>query len=425
MYIKLGAYFSFWGDIMNKGAIETVSKSIKYLTEGKYLENSLNFMIQVLVVILLAAILYYLVNIGNRYIEDKKRLAIKKKQIAYLTITLVGVLFFLLLVNLRGLLFNMLSPFIYAIVLAYILNPLIKKLCGRGMPRLWGVLLVYLAISIVILIFSITLIPRMTAEVRNLIELLPKYGNETFDYFYDIYLSYNKNVENLPEEFNAVKDLLRININRIQDIVINILKSVTEGLLAIFSKVIGVILIPILAFYFLKDAEEFKRSLIMLIPAKARREVLSIAKDVDKVLGGFIRGQLIVAAFVGLMTTIALMLLRVNFAVLVGLIAGLANIIPYFGPIIGIIPGVLFAIMDSPMKALWVIITFTVIQQIESAILSPKIVGESVGLHPIFVILALLIGGRFFGVVGLLAAVPAAGVLKVLGNHIIKYIVRF
>ncbi len=410
---------------MNEGAIETVSKSIRYLTEGKYLENSLNFIIQVLAVLLLAALLYYLVNIGNGYIEDKKRVAIKKKQLLYLALILAGVMFFLLLVNLRGLLLSILSPFIVAIVLAYILNPLIKKLCCRGMPRLWGVLLVYLTISVLIFVFSITLIPRMTAEIKNLIDLLPNYGNETFDYFYDLYLSYNKNVENLPEEFNAVKDLLRININRFQDIVITILKSVTEGLLAIFSKVVGLVLIPILAFYFLKDAEDFKRSLIMLIPAKGRREVLSIARDIDKVLGGFIRGQLIVAAFVGLLTTVTLMLLGVNFAVLVGLIAGLANVIPYFGPIIGIIPGVLFAIMDSPIKALWVIIAFTIIQQIESGILSPKIVGESVGLHPIFVILALLVGGKFFGIVGLLVAVPVAGVLKVLGNHIIKYIVRF
>ena len=410
---------------MNKSAIETVSRSIRYLTEGKYLSNSLNFIMQILFVLLLATLLYYIVNIGNRFVDDRKRVSMEKKQVIYVVLIIIVILFFLLMFNIRGLLVSILAPFILAIALAYTLNPLIKQLCNKGIPRLWGVLMVYLTISVAIFIFSITLIPRMTAEVKNLIELLPKYGNETFEYFYDLYLRYNKNVESLPEEFVAVKDLLRINIDRFQDIVINLLSSITEALLSAFSKIIGIVLIPILAFYFLKDAEEFKKSLVLFIPSSCRREIMEIARDMDHVLGGFIRGQLIVAAFVGLLTTIALLILDVNFAVLVGIIAGVANIIPYFGPIIGIVPGVLFAIMDSPIKALWVIVIFTIIQQIESAILSPKIVGESVGIHPLIVILALLIGGKFFGLLGLLIAVPVAGILKVLGNHFIKHVVKF
>ena len=410
---------------MNEGAIETVSKSIRYLTEGKYLANSLNFIIQVLFVLLLAALLYYIVNIGNKHLDERKRVSMQKKQIIYLILSLLGILFILLLINLRSILASIFAPFILAIVLAYILNPLIKMLRSKGIPRLWGVLLVYLTISIIIFVFSVTLVPRMTAEVKNLIEALPSYGNETFEYFYDMYLKYNKNVESLPEEFQAVKDLLRINISRFQEIIINVLSTITEGLLAAFSKIIGLVLIPILAFYFLKDAEEFKKSLILFIPSPWRKETLAIARDIDGVLGGFIRGQLIVATFVGLLTTVAMLALRVNFAVLIGIIAGIANVIPYFGPVIGIVPGVIFALMDSPIKALWVIIIFTIIQQIESGILSPKIVGESVGVHPLVVILALLVGGKFFGLVGLLIAVPVAGVIKVLGKHFIKHIVRF
>lgn len=410
---------------MNESAIETVSKSIRYLTEGKYLANSLNFIIQVLFVLLLSALLYYIVNIGNKYLDEKKRVSMQKKQIIYLILTVLGILFILLLINLRSLLISIFAPFILAIVLAYILNPLIKMLKSKGIPRLWGVLLVYLTISVIIFVFSVTLVPRMTAEVKNLIDALPSYGNETFEYFYDMYLKYNKNVESLPEEFQAVKDLLRINISRFQQIVINVLSTITEALLAAFSKIIGLVLIPILAFYFLKDAEEFKKSLILLIPSPWRKETLAIARDIDGVLGGFIRGQLIVAAFVGLLTTVAMLALKVNFAVLIGIIAGIANVIPYFGPVIGIVPGVIFALMDSPVKALWVIIIFTIIQQIESGILSPKIVGESVGVHPLVVILALLVGGKFFGLVGLLIAVPTAGVIKVLGKHFIKHIVKF
>lgn len=409
----------------NESAIDVVSRSIRYLAEGRYLHDFLDFALQVLLVVLITALIYYIINIGNRFVEENKRVTMQRKQVIKLILSVIGVLALLLIINLRGLLLEIFAPFILAVALAYILNPLVKILCSKGIPRLWGVLTIYLSIAILIFLFSITLIPRMTAEVTKLIEILPHYSNEAFEYIYDLYLRYNKNVESLPEEFAGVKNLLRININRFQEITINVISTITEGLLSIFSKVVGLVLIPILAFYFLKDADEFKKGIVLFIPSSWRKGVVAIARDIDSVLGGFIRGQLIVASFVGILTAVSLLVLRVNFAVLVGLIAGSANVIPYFGPVIGIVLGVLFALMDSPMKALWVIIVLTIIQQIETAILSPKIVGQRVGVHPIVVILALIIGGKFFGLVGLLIAVPTAGVIKVLGKHIIKYVVKY
>lgn len=409
----------------SESAIDVVSRSIRYLAEGRYLHEFLGFALQVLLVILITALIYYIVNIGNRFVDENKRVAMQRRQVIKLALIVIGILALLLIINLRGLLLEIFAPFILAIAFAYILNPLVKLLCSKGIPRLWSVLAIYLSIAILVLLFSVTLIPRMTAEVTKLIETLPQYSNEASEYIYDLYLRYNKNVESLPEEFAGVKDLLRININRFQEITINVVSAITEGLLSLFSKVVGLVLIPILAFYFLKDAEEFKKGIVLFIPSGWRKETVTIARDIDSVLGGFIRGQLIVAAFVGILTALSLLTLRVNFAVLVGLIAGAANVIPYFGPFIGIVLGVLFALMDSPIKALWVIVVLTIVQQIESAILSPKIVGERVGVHPIVVILALLIGGKFFGLVGLLIAVPTAGVIKVLGNHIIKNVVKY
>ncbi|MCD5410952.1 MAG: AI-2E family transporter, partial [Clostridiales bacterium] len=152
--------------------------------------------------------------------------------------------------------------------------------------------------------------------------------------------------------------------------------------------------------------------------------ILEVVRDLDEVLGGFITGQLIVAAFIAILTTIALLVLGVRFAIIVGFIAGIANVIPYFESIIGIVPGVLFALLDSPTKPLWVLGIFIAIQQIESAILSPKIVGNKVGIHPIIVVLVLLIGGKLFGVVGLITAVPLAGTIKVFCKHLMKYIIN-
>lgn len=414
------------GDLVkNESAIDVVSRSIKYLAEGRYLYEFVSFSLQVLLVILIIALIYYIVNIGNRFVEENRRLVMQRRQVVKLIFIVMGILALLLLINLRGLLFEIFAPFILAIAFAYILNPLVKLLSLKGIPRLWSVLAIYLSIALLVLLFSVTLIPRMTAEITKLLETLPHYSNEVFDYMYEMYLRYNKNVESLPEEFAGVKNLLRINIDRFQEITINVVSAITEGLLSLFSKAVGLVLIPILAFYFLKDAEEFKKGVILFIPSGWRKEIVAVARDIDSVLGGFIRGQLIVAAFVGTLTALSLMILRVNFAVLVGLIAGAANVIPYFGPFIGIVLGVLFALMDNPMKALWVVVVLTILQQIESSILSPRIVGKRVGVHPVVVILALLIGGKFFGLVGLLIAVPAAGVLKVLGNHLIKNVVKY
>ncbi|GAB6087918.1 AI-2E family transporter [Alkaliphilus crotonatoxidans] len=409
---------------MNESALEAISKGVKEITGSSYFVNLIELITQIAMLILLLAGIYYLVHIGNRYVESKQRIILKRKQLLSFMLTLAGIFALLMIISMRSLLFNLLTPFIVAIVLAYILNPLVKYLNQYGIKRFWGVLIVYLAISVLLLTLSLTIFPKMGAELRGLLEMLPEFSHQAYEYFNRFYQSLNRNLQSLPPEF-GIRDLQPINADWIQQVVLNALTSITNSLLSIFSSIFSLVLIPVLTFYFLKDAEMFKKTAILMIPIKRRKGVLAIFREFDEVLGGFIRGQLIIASFVGIMTTIALFALRVNFAVIVGIIVAIANVIPYFGPVIGIIPGVFFALLDGPMKALWVIVIFTIIQQIESGILSPKIVGASVGIHPVWVILALVVGGKFFGLLGLIFAVPAAGVIKVLGKHTINYIVSF
>ncbi|MBM7613942.1 sporulation integral membrane protein YtvI [Alkaliphilus hydrothermalis] len=409
---------------MNSPTMEAISRSIRQITEGDFFQDFMTFITQILVLFLIVFAIYYLIHIGNNHVDPKKRINLQRKQILNFILLFIFLSFLLVVLKLRFILFEILAPFMGAIVLAYVLNPFVKFLNKKGISRLWGVLLIYLAFSLVILVLSLTLIPKMTTEVKGLMEVLPEYSNGAYEYLHSTYLKFNQNLESLPPEFDGVRSLLQNNIERIQELVVGLITVVTNSLLAIFSRIFSIILIPILSFYFLKDAEEFKKALILFIPSSVRKKSLEMAKDFDTVLGGFIRGQMIVASFVGILTTIALLIMRVDFAVLVGLIAGVANVIPYFGPVIGIIPGAFFALMDSPIKAVYVVITFVVIQQFESGILSPKIVGKSVGIHPVWVIFALVIGGKFFGLIGLLIAVPAAGIIKVIGKHLVDYIVR-
>ena len=189
------------------------------------------------------------------------------------------------------------------------------------------------------------------------------------------------------------------------------LQKTADSLITFFSKIFNFILIPVITFYMLKDLDYFKNQLILLIPKSKRSKLLYLFKDIDNVFGKYIRGQILISIFVGILTTIMLIIIKVRYALVLGIFSGLSNIIPYFGPIIGMIPTLIFALLDSPSKAMYAAGAYLLVQQIESGIIAPKVIGESVGIHPIYIILALLIGGKLFGVTGLIIAAPVAAVI--------------
>jgi predicted PurR-regulated permease PerM len=174
------------------------------------------------------------------------------------------------------------------------------------------------------------------------------------------------------------------------------------------------VVVPIVAIYLMIESDSMHRGIVSLIPPSARPKALAILDGINAVLGGFIRGQLLVALIVGALTAVMLTLLHVRFAILIGLIAGLLNVIPYVGAFAGAAPAVLIALItNGPLNTLFVIIGFVIINQLEGHLIAPNVVGPSVGLSPLAVIVALLAGGELFGLLGLLVAVPVAGIIKV------------
>ena len=186
-------------------------------------------------------------------------------------------------------------------------------------------------------------------------------------------------------------------------------------LLSAASIVVLFVIVPIFAAYLLLDAERIHDSILAMVPLAQRPRVTNIVNDFDAVLGGFVRGQLIVAAIVGFLVTILLLLLHVHYAVLIGVLAGLFEIMPYVGAIAGAVPAIVIALFSNGWQnALFVTIGFVAINQLEGHVISPFIVSESVGLSPLFVLIALLAGGELMGIPGLLLAVPVAGLIRVL-----------
>jgi predicted PurR-regulated permease PerM len=177
--------------------------------------------------------------------------------------------------------------------------------------------------------------------------------------------------------------------------------------------------IPVVSIYMLAEAETIKRFLLGVLPARGRERAKKVLTDLDEVVGGFVRGQLVVAVSVGLMTTLLLLALRVPFALLIGVWAGLIDVVPYLGAFAGAIPAIAIALIsDGLTSALLVTLGFTVINQIEGHLLAPRIVSRTVRVTPLVVVFAVLIGGELFGLAGMFVAVPVAGVLRVIIENV-------
>lgn len=297
-------------------------------------------------------------------------------------------------------------PFVFAIIIAYILNPLVEMLTERKMNRTAAVALIYFILIGSIIVALVYIIPIIILELDKLIDTLPFYTREVQKILANIKTTY---LTSLPLAFQEIIDR---NIHRMEELLLAWLQKIADAIIGIFSNMLSIILAPILGFYFLRDLDKIKECTILIIPISYRKIVLQWFERFSSTLGRYFRSQLIVSLIIGALTTISMMILGVDFAFLIGLVAGLTNIIPYFGPLIGIMPAIAIALLRYPYKIPWIIVSMLIIHQLESGIISPHIVGEHVGLHPITVILALLTGGTFFGLIGLILAVPTAALMK-------------
>lgn len=306
-----------------------------------------------------------------------------------------------------------LTPFLLALGLSYLMNPLVTYLEKRGAPRGVGTLVVYVGFTLFIALVGVYLFPRLFSQLEMLAEVIPEQAQQIQARLVAFYARFNR--FNIPEPLKgAVDDGIRRTEAALADFVRRMVSAV-PGLL---PKMTMLILVPVLAFYFTMDFPEIKMWLLSWIPSRWRSEVVGLLIEMDHALGSFIRGQLLVSAVVGVLIFAGLSIIGIDFALVIGLVAGLFNIIPYFGPVIGAIPAVIFAFLESPVLVVYVIILFVLVNQFESAVVGPNILGEQVGVHPVAVIFAILAGGHLFGVVGILLAVPTAAIIKVILRYL-------
>ena len=368
--------------------------------------------------ILLILIIYYLINIGNNFVSDKKKIRVNDKKLLPIVLGLVFLFLFYNLFKKHTILSDTFYTIVFSAILAYLFNPIINYLERNKINRLRGVLLLYLCIVAIFLIFFLLVIPKSTTELKRLVVDLPRYLEKASSLIDELYNKYYSTLGDLPPMFQGVQQVVMENIAGLESMVVNGLKNFISGILNTFSKVVSLILTPILTFYFLVDKNYFKDKIMGLIPIKYREEYRQLFLEIDDSLSKFVRGKIIMAVYVGIATSIVLLFMRVDFALVIGFITGIADIIPYIGPFLGFLPAVFFAYLISPLKAIWVAAFFIFIQWVENNILAPKVIGDTTGIHPLIILMSIIIGGGIFGVLGMVLAVPVVAILIILFGFI-------
>ncbi|HZD54450.1 MAG TPA: AI-2E family transporter [Woeseiaceae bacterium] len=326
---------------------------------------------------------------------------------------LYGLLLLLLIAWLLYRLAPILTPFIAAGLLAYMGDPLADRLERLRFPRSVAVVAVFLLTFAVLALLVLLVVPMVNAQVSALLDALPAIATR----IEKEWLPYLARVLDVGsgEEIGVAAFL-----NRYGEMAgswgSSILLSVTRSGGALAAAVISLFLIPILTFYLLRDWDAMVAKIGALVPSRHRSTVFQLARETDDVLSAFLRGQILVMFSLAVIYSAGLSVIGLRFAIAIGVIAGLVSFVPYLGFVFGIaLAGLTVALEPDPLWSLvGVVATFSIAQMIEGSFLTPKLVGDRIGLHPVLVIFAVAAGGQLFGFFGVLMALPMAAVLSVL-----------
>jgi predicted PurR-regulated permease PerM len=303
-------------------------------------------------------------------------------------------------------------PLLIALAVVYLLNPLVTALERRGVPRVVGAGIVYILFLCIVGLVVSLLVPVVTRQVTAVVDHFPDYLAEAQANVRRVAARFGQE-PNFRLDAEQVRDWLSAGENR-QTVTryLTGLRSVTTSVL---SGLIIFVLGPVMAFYLLVDLPRLKRGSMALVPPSRREEITGLMDRIGQAVGGFFRGQLLVALFVGVASSIGLWAIGLPFWLLVGMVAGVFNLVPLVGPFIGGGLAVIIALFSGePLKAVWAALVLLAVQQIDNHLISPNVMGRTVQLHPVVVMLALLVGASFAGLFGMLVIVPLVAVAKII-----------
>lgn len=331
-------------------------------------------------------------------------------------------LWWLLMVISTGMLIYLLSPiltpFLLAAVIAYICNPIVTRMAEYKVPRTWGAVLVMLLLLSLFAALILVMVPLFEREAARLTEKAPIYLDILKSQLIP-WLESRLNLS-LQPDMNALKQTMSEHWQSAGGIAAKILPSLTSGGMAIVEFFVNLLLVPLVLFYLLRDWNWLVKLIDEMIPRYWHDQVISLAQETDRVLAEFLRGQLSVILIMSICYITGLWLVGLEFALPIGIVAGILVFVPYLGTIVGLTLATFAAFMQfqgwAGVIPVWIV--FAIGQLLEGMVITPWLVGDRIGLHPVMVIFSLLAFGQLFGFFGILLALPVSAVLLVWLRHI-------
>jgi predicted PurR-regulated permease PerM len=312
-----------------------------------------------------------------------------------------------------------LMPFVMGALLAYLGDPVADRLEARGFSRTLSVVICFIVMTLILLGVLLVLVPLILNQIKVLYGHVPA----MFDWFKVVAQPWLINTLSLEADVFDVDHLREQLISQwggAQDLIATIMKNATSSASSFIGFVVNLTLVPVVGFYLLRDWDVLMAKLLKLVPIRFQGTTRTLGRECNEVVGAFLRGQLWVMAALAVIYGIGLWVVGLKLALLVAIIAGLASIVPYMGFAIGIIAAMLAGYFQFGLdwSLLFILIVFGIGQVIESVVLTPILVGDKIGLHPVAVIFAIMAGGQLFGFIGVILALPVSAIIVVLLRHI-------
>lgn len=310
-------------------------------------------------------------------------------------------------------------PLAFAAGLVFLLEPAVKVFERLRLPRLVGAILAFVVLAAVLVAVGSLVWPTVQAQGTEFIEQLPDLYVAVVEWLRETALTLGVNIDELLSQ-EAIEAWLREPANQatIQDLLFGFGAGAGVVLRGVAETIAVVGLAPVLAIYLLMDLDRFKKQFLELTPPNHRREVAYVSGEVGTALGSFVRGQLLVAVIVGIGSSIGMWAIDLPFWLIVGIVAGFLNMVPFLGPIVGGALAALVALLNGDLwQAIWAVLIMILVQQIDNHLITPAIQRARVNLSPLAIVLALIIGGAVAGILGVLVAIPATAAIRIVVGH--------
>ncbi|STP29349.1 permease [Enterococcus durans] len=311
-------------------------------------------------------------------------------------------------------------PIILAGILYYLMNPVVDYLEKQRIPRIYSIIGLFVLVVALIVWGSVVIIPKIQEQTVSFVGNFPKYvdtiDNKLTEILRDpLFNQFRDQLESAGEKFvSSAGDML-------QDISKSTVQSLGSFVGAVATVLVAVLTMPFILFYLLKDGKQLAPYFVKFLPTRMRKPTLKVLGEMNDQVSSYIRGQLTVAFAVAIMFMIGFAIIGLDYAVTLGIVAGFLNLIPYLGSFLAMIPAVFLAIVAGPVMLVKVLIVFALEQTIEGRLISPLVLGNQLAIHPVTILLVLLTSGKLFGIIGVILGIPVYAAVKVIISHVFEW----